>query len=88
MTVDRRDAPVVVDGALLPSASRGARREQLATRVLIRPLMRHLRLDRRGIAFLRVATDLPTRFDRPVRGSRIEPVRTEHVRGEWVSAPG
>lgn len=54
----------------------------------MRPLMRHLRLTRPEIAFLRFLTDLPTRFERPVPGTRIEIVHTDQVRGEWVTAPG
>lgn len=88
MTAHCEVAPVIVDSSLLPVASRGALRSQCVTRILMRPLMRHLRLTPRGLVFLRFITDLPTRFTRLVPGTRVEMVRTDGVRGEWVSAPG
>lgn len=88
MTIGHQEEPVVVDSALLPGASRAASRSQFVTAVLMRPLMRRLRLTRRGVAFLRVVTDLPTRFARPIPGTSVEVVRAGDIRGEWVRAPG
>ncbi|WP_238421901.1 alpha/beta hydrolase [Gordonia sp. 'Campus'] len=72
----------------LPPASAPARREQMLTRLTVRPLMRRLPLSRTGVAALRAIVAAPSTLDRVVPGTRIESVHNGPVRGEWVAAPG
>ncbi|MEZ0365250.1 alpha/beta hydrolase [Mycobacterium sp. pUA109] len=85
---DHTAVPPILDDGALPPASDAALRGQAMSRALMRPFVRRLRLTPSGLRLLRVLTGAPNRLIRPVRGTTIRQVRSERVRGEWVTAPG